>query len=306
MTMFRVVPDQLRISEGWVRCGQCDEVFDASANMQEQNIDNEASKPAATIETLEPVASIQQFEHPEVERSHVLRRDGPLRIEPRLGQETSELDLLDSSLQIQKSSDETILGESFIQELARTDDSLYTKPEETTHQPSFMRGKPSAALKRKPWVTVGLVFSALLLSAALLLQVFLHERDRIAARAPEIKPVLFWACELVQCVVSPFRQIESIVIDSASFNKLQGDVYRLNFALKNTAQFALAMPSIELSLTDVQDQALMRRVIRADELGSKSGSLESASDFTASLTLSAITPEGSNPVAGYRVLAFYP
>ena len=29
-TMFRVVPDQLKISEGWVRCGHCSEVFDAS------------------------------------------------------------------------------------------------------------------------------------------------------------------------------------------------------------------------------------------------------------------------------------
>ena len=33
-TLFKVVPDQLRISEGWVRCGQCDEVFDAQAQMQ--------------------------------------------------------------------------------------------------------------------------------------------------------------------------------------------------------------------------------------------------------------------------------
>ncbi|RFO95337.1 hypothetical protein DIC66_19110 [Rhodoferax lacus] len=33
-TMFRVVPDQLRISEGWVRCGQCDEVFDANAHLR--------------------------------------------------------------------------------------------------------------------------------------------------------------------------------------------------------------------------------------------------------------------------------
>ena len=29
-TMFKVVPDQLKISEGWVRCGHCAEVFDAS------------------------------------------------------------------------------------------------------------------------------------------------------------------------------------------------------------------------------------------------------------------------------------
>ncbi|NVO08210.1 MAG: hypothetical protein HXX19_20750, partial [Rhodoferax sp.] len=33
-TMFRVVPDQLRISEGWVRCGQCEEVFDANAHLR--------------------------------------------------------------------------------------------------------------------------------------------------------------------------------------------------------------------------------------------------------------------------------
>ena len=32
-TMFKVVPDQLRISAGWVRCGHCQEVFDAAAYM---------------------------------------------------------------------------------------------------------------------------------------------------------------------------------------------------------------------------------------------------------------------------------
>ena len=31
--MFKVVPDQLRISEGWVRCGQCGEIFNASQNL---------------------------------------------------------------------------------------------------------------------------------------------------------------------------------------------------------------------------------------------------------------------------------
>ena len=28
-TAFRVVQDQLKVSEGWVRCGRCDEVFNA-------------------------------------------------------------------------------------------------------------------------------------------------------------------------------------------------------------------------------------------------------------------------------------
>ena len=32
-TAFKVVADQLRISDGWVRCGQCKEVFDASEHL---------------------------------------------------------------------------------------------------------------------------------------------------------------------------------------------------------------------------------------------------------------------------------
>ena len=33
-TMFQVETDQLKVSNGWVRCGQCDGVFDASAHFQ--------------------------------------------------------------------------------------------------------------------------------------------------------------------------------------------------------------------------------------------------------------------------------
>lgn len=33
-TRFKVVADQLRISQGWVRCGMCQAVFDASENLQ--------------------------------------------------------------------------------------------------------------------------------------------------------------------------------------------------------------------------------------------------------------------------------
>ena len=28
-TVFRVVQDQLKVSEGWVRCGKCGEIFSA-------------------------------------------------------------------------------------------------------------------------------------------------------------------------------------------------------------------------------------------------------------------------------------
>jgi predicted Zn finger-like uncharacterized protein len=42
-TYYRVVPDQLRISDGWVKCGNCSDIFDASAHLIE--IDTQASQP---------------------------------------------------------------------------------------------------------------------------------------------------------------------------------------------------------------------------------------------------------------------
>ena len=45
-TMFKVVADQLRIAQGWVRCGHCAEVFDASAQLQA----GEAGMPPAEVQ----------------------------------------------------------------------------------------------------------------------------------------------------------------------------------------------------------------------------------------------------------------
>lgn len=45
-TVFRVVKDQLRVSEGWVRCGRCAEVFNAIENL----VDLEVDRPGADAE----------------------------------------------------------------------------------------------------------------------------------------------------------------------------------------------------------------------------------------------------------------
>jgi predicted Zn finger-like uncharacterized protein len=37
-TYYRVVPDQLRISDGWVKCGNCSDIFDASQHLIEIDI----------------------------------------------------------------------------------------------------------------------------------------------------------------------------------------------------------------------------------------------------------------------------
>ena len=56
-TMFRVVPDQLRISEGWVRCGQCDEVFDANAHLRSLDAAQPGNAPSDSVKPDETYAA---------------------------------------------------------------------------------------------------------------------------------------------------------------------------------------------------------------------------------------------------------
>ncbi len=67
--MFRVVPDQLRVSEGWVRCGQCHEIFDALAQLHTQplELEPEVGQPisldsGATTALPQPEPPLQQHQ----------------------------------------------------------------------------------------------------------------------------------------------------------------------------------------------------------------------------------------------------
>ncbi len=110
----------------------------------------------------------------------------------------------------------------------------------------------------------------------------------------------------MQCSVAPWRQIESVLIDSSSFSKLRADVYRLSLTFKNTAEREVALPALELSVTDTQDQVLIRRVFLAGDLGMSSTVLAAGSEFPVSLALNIAINGNAERITGYRVLAFYP
>ena len=53
-TVFRVVQDQLKVSEGWVRCGRCNEVFSALEGLFDLGRDNPpewSPEPPAAVTT---------------------------------------------------------------------------------------------------------------------------------------------------------------------------------------------------------------------------------------------------------------
>jgi len=283
-TLFKVVPDQLRISEGWVRCGQCDEIFDASTELQGSQAD--AAQPAS-VKPPEAVASVSQAS---AAVDLELADDHPMTES-----------LLEEAVSSSSAWPDGMANGAGAQEVVSR-----AEAEPAAQELSFMRSAKSASRWNRPLVRAGLVLISLLLSLGLGLQLLVQERARIAAVEPGLKPWIEEVCVLVECTVEPLRQIDSVVIDSSSFNKIRGEVYRLNFTLKNTAITELAMPAIELSLTDISDQPLFRRIFLPGELGLKSGVLPAAAESHATLTLGIKTNGGADRIAGYRVLAFYP
>ena len=316
-TLFKVVPDQLRISEGWDRCGQCSEIFDAALHLHQvpqvaRPVPETPHPRGDTVVVAGASARLAKLSAPPslpgqadtgmgAERlaTQEAPADGPVAEEPASEKLVAEESAIEESVaarlvEAEASGNE---GESML---------LPVPVPDPAPAVSFLRGGQQKSRWRKPWARVGLGFTALGLVAALALQVIVHERDRIAANVPDAKPALAAVCEILNCKISPLRQIESVVIDSSTFSKLRGDAFRLAFTVKNTSSIDLAMPALELTLTDSQDQPAMRRVFQPSEFGATSNALAAGSEWAASAPIGVQPIAGAERITGYRILAFYP
>jgi len=170
---------------------------------------------------------------------------------------------------------------------------------------SFLQPAPLAQQDGNPVILAALASLTLALLLVFLLQIVVHERDQLAASYPRLTGPLERLCEPLNCSVKALRKIEALVIDSSSFTRLGGDVFQLSVALKNTAGLSLAMPSIELTLTDAQDQALVRRVLEPQDLLASAEAIEAGADWSSSVEVVLASPVAI-VVNGYRLVAFYP
>ncbi len=279
-TSFRIVPDQLRISEGWVRCGQCQEVFNAALQLLQEAPHVDRNAPAVPVAVVLPPAIEISAAQP---AAHFAGNHEPEPLEP----------FIDSIVP-----SEFLRAHEFelTSELAR----------ESEAPASFLRDFQNEPQPQQTPMRIVLVLAVVLLLLALGLQMLVQERNRIAVMAPAIKPALNWTGEILGFEITPLQQIESIVIDSSSFSKLRADAYRLAVVMKNTAQVPLALPSIELTLTDSQDQATMRRVFTSVEMGASTRDFAANSEWAAALTVNVRAVAGVERFTGYRVLVFYP
>jgi predicted Zn finger-like uncharacterized protein len=274
-TLFKVRPDQLTASDGWVRCSQCAAVFDARAHEVKPLTDAKLSSGRERVQARPRAAKANK--------------------QARKPHETDTDQLPPSEI----------------------------APPASPHNPHSIRSTPSFVAQaqrmarwRSPKVRGLLSILSFVLIAVLFLQITLHEKDRWAALRPQTQPWLNRLCEYMGCQVQALKQIESITVDAASFKRIAKQnvasesgtqSYRLSLTLKNTAEIAIALPHVELSLQDDRDRPIARRVISPADLGILLDTLLPLQALTASLALQIdITELADQRIQGYRVLAFYP
>ncbi|GAB2832198.1 hypothetical protein GCM10027276_38020 [Comamonas piscis] len=170
-------------------------------------------------------------------------------------------------------------------------------------EPGFVRAAKRKAFWRKPGVVVVSLLLTVLLLAALLLQVAITQRDRLAQAQPQWRPVMQAVCRLAGCEIAPPRLLQAVSIDSTSFNAVGPRQFRLRVVLRNGADYAVAVPSLELSLNDAAEKLVLRRVLSPQDLQAPPA-LEPQGEWSAEMVIQ--VAEAAGDVVGYRVLAFYP
>lgn len=291
-TLFKVVPDQLRISEGWVRCGQCDEAFDASLHLVKSSVPGNVAAVLQNARALpEEVSPPQEtFATPVDADADAMMAGSGL---------AGELSAPEAPVGL--ASEGQLFSQPAPHQEAQEPDS-----HPATNDVSFLRhartpDTGSGLYMRAVWTFLSLAFVLGLAG-----QIVLQERDRIAAFEPDLQPWLQVICDRLNCKLSPWRKIEMIVIDSSAFTRVGDDSYRLSLTLKNTATVPVGMPALELTLTDTLDQPVIRRVLSRSEIDSSSDVIAAGMEFPVVVTVAVNRGGDVDRIAGYRLLAFYP
>jgi predicted Zn finger-like uncharacterized protein len=194
LTTFRVVQDQLRVSEGWVRCGRCNEVFNAVDHLVDLTRTAPPPQPAAVTvhasswpETHAPSEHPAESTPPEptetdiaIEVSARGAEDAARQLEPEPGRVADA-----APVEMQAASAEPSIDPSW----AAVEPAAPAAAAEAA-TPSFLQAAERAQRWQRPAIRRTLLASAVVLVLALFAQASMEYRDLVAARWTSTKPVL--------------------------------------------------------------------------------------------------------------------
>jgi predicted Zn finger-like uncharacterized protein len=273
-TRFKVSAEQLDAHDGLVRCGRCREAFNAREHMQDE----------------EPSPQL------------------PLPIEEQaIGENSVPADaslLLDeASAEIAAETTETDLTP--IPNVSGLEEEVLTLAQQVEVIEELAEVAPAPTPRKHRWVSV---VAALLLVLTLVAQAAYFYRIQLAAHLPGLKPLLTQYCGLLGCSVELPRQADLMSIESSELesDRMQGNLITLHALLHNRAPYAQAYPNLELTLTDMQDAAIARRVFQPAEYLKAGDEIQKGLAANRELALALRMDTTDLKPAGYRLFLFYP
>ena len=312
-TVFRVVQDQLKVSEGWVRCGRCSDVFNALEGLFDLERDapqgletrpsavgatslgiTDGTAPAATTPPQTPSLLAK------INAQLLGSRDGEHLVAPAIS-ERDRLDFPDAQFGPDLGEEEMAMPVSL--DVASGED-VDAEPTASGAAPEFLQRAQRQARWQSPRMRALQAALVAMLIALLGLQAVHHHRDVVAARWPVTAgPLTAW-CDLLACAVEAPRRIEDVAVESTALTRAAPgrDAFNLSVVLRNRGTTPVAQPSVDLSLTDASGQVIARRMLAARDFRVASTSIKPGAETPLQLVLSA----GAARVSGYTVEIFYP
>jgi predicted Zn finger-like uncharacterized protein len=274
-TIFKIVPDQLKVSKGWVRCGRCAEVFDAAAH-------------AAAPDETNP--------WPQSTPPQALPKNTPTVSQNTPNTQNTPKNIAIEAINTTGTGHLAVINEKIESDL------------------SFVRVAKSKAFWQQKSIITSLRAACVGLTGLLFFQLVFGQRHHLVATNPGLSAGFESMCQVIGCRIEPLKNIDAFKIDSSSFHKIpaaannssNADAFSLKISIKNNASMPLVVPAIELTLTDTSDKPVLRRVFPAKDLGFQGVTLAANGDWASETTLTVIPNPSTSPISGYRVLLFYP
>jgi hypothetical protein len=266
------MPEQLALRAGQVRCGQCKTVFNGIAQQVSLSVPPRAEEPLSEAALGPPTLTLRNAQ------------------------------ALEPALPASKAAPAAVA--------ASPAPAPATAPAAASPEaPPADRFAPP--VKTSPRArTIAYVIAIILLLLLMAAQAAYHFRDSIVTFWPVTRPALERVCELAGCTIRPLRDAAMSYLSIES-SDLQADpahkgLLILTATVRNRANWPLAYPHLELTLTDAQDRVVVRRALAPTDYAGGTADLSRGIVPLGEVSLKVFIDASATTQAGYRLYMFYP
>ncbi|MBK4733482.1 DUF3426 domain-containing protein [Noviherbaspirillum pedocola] len=162
--------------------------------------------------------------------------------------------------------------------------------------------------RRDRTTNIALGAGSAVLALLLLFQALYTWRVELASTLPGAAPLLKRGCALFGCHIGLPARIDQVTIESSELQALPNatDTFALIALLRNRASVAQQWPNLELTLNDVDEHAIARRVFTPRDYLPAGQDPEQGFAPTSEQSLKLVFSLSQLKASGYRVYLFYP